>query len=123
MELGLGPVDFVLDGDPAPLHQKTAEPSPQFSAHFLRPNGWMHQDATLHGCVRWGPPIDDDSPAVTPPPATCWQYRWDHAKKTTEETGAMTENDESPDDRNRTEQRRRCHASRDGRGQRHTRRR
>ena len=68
MELGLGPVDFVLDGDPAPLHQKTTEPSPQFSAHFLWPNGWMHQDATLHGCVRWGPPIDDDSPAVTPPP-------------------------------------------------------
>jgi len=28
------PGDFVLDGDPAPFHQKGAEPPPQFSAHF-----------------------------------------------------------------------------------------
>jgi len=34
MVLGLGPGDFVLDGDPAPLPQKGAEPPPQFSAHF-----------------------------------------------------------------------------------------
>jgi len=30
---GLGPGDFVLDGDPAPLHKKGAEPPPQYSAH------------------------------------------------------------------------------------------
>jgi len=32
MEVGLGPGDFVLDGDPAPLPKKGAEP-PQISAH------------------------------------------------------------------------------------------
>ena len=34
MEVGLSPVDFVLDGDPAPLRTKGVEPPPQFSAHF-----------------------------------------------------------------------------------------
>jgi len=34
MELGLCPVDFVLDGDPVSFLQKGAEPPPQFSAHF-----------------------------------------------------------------------------------------
>ena len=34
MEEGLGPGDFVLDGDPAPLPKKGAEPPPQFSTHF-----------------------------------------------------------------------------------------
>jgi len=33
-EVGLGPDDIVLDGDPAPLPQKGAEPPPQFSAHI-----------------------------------------------------------------------------------------
>ena len=30
MEVGLGPGDFVLDGDPAPLPRKGAELPPQF---------------------------------------------------------------------------------------------
>jgi len=34
MEVGLSPGDFVLDGDPALVPQKGAEPPPQFSAHF-----------------------------------------------------------------------------------------
>jgi len=34
MEVGLRPGDFVLDGDPASLPQKGAEPPPQFSVHF-----------------------------------------------------------------------------------------
>jgi len=34
MEVGLGPGDFVLDGDPVTFPQKGAEPPPQFSAHF-----------------------------------------------------------------------------------------
>jgi len=34
IEVGLSPVDFVLDGDPAPLPKKGAEPPPQLSAHF-----------------------------------------------------------------------------------------
>ena len=62
MEPGLGPGDFVLDGDPAPLSRKGAEPpSPIFGPFLLWPNGWMHQDATWYGCrpqprglcVRW----------------------------------------------------------------------
>jgi len=36
MVLGLGPGDFVLDGDPAPLPKKGAEHlPPKFSAHVL----------------------------------------------------------------------------------------
>ena len=34
MEVGLSSGDFVLDGDPAPLPQKGAEPSSQLSAYF-----------------------------------------------------------------------------------------
>ena len=34
MEVGLSPGDFVLDGDPAPLLKKGAEPPLQFLAHF-----------------------------------------------------------------------------------------
>jgi len=34
MELGLRPGDFALDGDPAPLRKKGAEPPAQFSANF-----------------------------------------------------------------------------------------
>ena len=39
-EVGLGPGDFVLDGDPVPLPQKGAEPLFNFRPW---PNGWMHQ--------------------------------------------------------------------------------
>jgi len=43
MEVGLGPDDFVLDGDPAPLPKKGAEPHPQFSAlvHCGQTPGWI----------------------------------------------------------------------------------
>jgi len=34
MELGLGPGDFVLGGDPASLPKRGRSPTPQFSAHF-----------------------------------------------------------------------------------------
>ena len=33
MAVSLGPGDFVLDGDPAPLIKKGAEPLPQFWTH------------------------------------------------------------------------------------------
>jgi len=47
MEVGLGPGDFVLDGDPAPSPQKGGgAPFPISGPFLLRPNGWMHQDAT-----------------------------------------------------------------------------
>jgi len=64
MELGLGPGDFLLDGDPAPPAQKGAEPPPQiFGPCLLWPNVWMDQGGTWHGgrpqsrrlCVTWGP--------------------------------------------------------------------
>jgi len=42
MEVGLGPGDFVSDGDPAAPPQKGAEP-PIFGPCLLRPNGWMDE--------------------------------------------------------------------------------
>jgi len=35
MELGLGPGDFGLDGDPAPLPKKGAKPPPNFLPMFI----------------------------------------------------------------------------------------
>jgi len=62
-EVGLGPGDFVLDGDPAPPPQKGEEPTQIFGPCLLWPNGWIDQDGTWHRCrpqprrlcVRWGP--------------------------------------------------------------------
>ena len=48
MEVGLGPEHIVLDGDPAPLPEKGAEP-PIFGTFLLWPNGCMDQDATWYG--------------------------------------------------------------------------
>ena len=52
MEVGLGPGDFVLDGDPAP-HQKKGHSTPHsiFGPCLLWPNGWMDQDATWYGSI------------------------------------------------------------------------
>jgi len=61
MEVGLGPVHIVLDGDTAPLPKKGAEP-PQFSAHLCcgqtagcikMPFG-MEVGLSPGDCVRWG---------------------------------------------------------------------
>jgi len=43
MEVGLGPGDFVLDGDPAPPPKKGGRAAPQFSAHVYcgQTAGWM----------------------------------------------------------------------------------
>ena len=63
-EVGLGPSDFVLYGDPAPPPRKgCGAPPPIFRPCLLWPNGWMDQDGTWHGCgprsrpycARWGP--------------------------------------------------------------------
>jgi len=45
MEVGLRPGDFVLDGDPALLFKKVAEPGGGTPC-LLWPNGWMDQDGT-----------------------------------------------------------------------------
>jgi len=43
MEVGLGPGNFVLDGDAPSLPKKGAEPPPQFSAHVYcgQTTGWI----------------------------------------------------------------------------------
>jgi len=38
-EVGLGPGDFVFDGDPARLRKKGHSPDPIFGPHLLWPNG------------------------------------------------------------------------------------
>ena len=64
MEEGLGPGDFLLDGDPAPPPQKGVKPpSPIFGPCPLWPHGWMDQNGTWHRggpwsslhCARLGP--------------------------------------------------------------------
>ena len=64
MEIGLGPVHIVLDGDTAPLPKKMGQrPPPIFSPSLLWPNGCIDQDTTWYGgrprptqhCVRCGP--------------------------------------------------------------------
>jgi len=47
MEVGLSPGHFVLDGNPAPLLKKGAQP-PLFGPCLLWPNGWMDQHATWY---------------------------------------------------------------------------
>ena len=49
MEVGLSPGHIVLDGEPAPLPKKGAEPHPIFGPRLLWPNGCMDQDATWYG--------------------------------------------------------------------------
>jgi len=49
--LGLGPVDFVLDGDPAPPSPKGGEGGPC----LLRPNGWMDEAGTWQGRIGLSP--------------------------------------------------------------------
>jgi len=61
MQEGLGPGDFVLDGDLAPPAPKCGQPI--FGPCLFCPNGWMDQNGTWHGgglrsrpqCARWGP--------------------------------------------------------------------
>ena len=76
MSLGLGPGDFVLNGDPAPLPKKGQIPQ-ILGPCVLWPNGWMHQDATQYGgrprptrqCVRRqgpsSPPLKGNSPQLS----------------------------------------------------------
>jgi len=44
IKVGLGPSDFVLDGDPAPPPQKVGQSPPIFGPCLLWPNGCVYQD-------------------------------------------------------------------------------
>ena len=63
MEVGLGPGDFVLDGNPAPSPKRGRSPSP-FSAHVYcgQTAGWIKMALGME--VGLGPShtvLDDDS--------------------------------------------------------------
>jgi len=85
MLVGLGPGHIVLDGDPALLLKKGAEP-PIFGPCLLWSNGWMDQDGTWHEgmprprrhCVRWGPssPPQKGSGAPNFGPCLLWSNGW-----------------------------------------------
>ena len=53
MEEGLGPGDFVLHGDPAPLPKKGRSPLPIFGPCPLWPNSWMDRNDTRHRGGSW----------------------------------------------------------------------
>ena len=58
-DVGLSPGDFVLDGDPAPLATKKAQPecgAPICGPCLLWQKGWMDQDGTWHGGRPWSSP-------------------------------------------------------------------
>jgi len=55
IEVGLGPDEVVLDGDPAPPPSKKGGHSlPIFGPCLLWPNGWMDQDASYYTEVGLG---------------------------------------------------------------------
>jgi len=64
VELGLGPGDFVLDGDPAPPPQKGAEP-PKFSAHVCcgQTAGWIKMVLRMDVGLSSGDFVLDGDPA------------------------------------------------------------
>jgi len=53
MEVGRGPGDFVLDGNPGPLPKRGVAPTPIFGACPLWPNGKIDHDDTSHGGGPW----------------------------------------------------------------------
>jgi len=83
-EVGLGPGEIVLDGDPPSSPLKGAHPL--FSTTFIVPNGWMNQDAAAYGGSPQPRPIalDGDPAAPTknraqPPiigPYLLWPNGW-----------------------------------------------
>jgi len=88
-EVGLGPGDFVLDGDPAASPKRGRSPQ-IFGPCLLWPNGWMDQDDTWHVgrpqprrfCIRWGPsPLpktEEEPPSSIFGPFLLWPKGWMH---------------------------------------------
>ena len=104
MQVGIVPGHIVLDGDPAPPPPKGHSP-PIFGPYLLRPNGWMHQDATWYGCrpqpgglcVRWGPPSPStiSGPCLLQPngwmdEAGTWHGGWPQPRRLCVRWGAST---------------------------------
>jgi len=85
MEVGLGPGQNVLDGNPATPHPNGHSP-PILGPYMLWPNGWIVQDATWYGgrprseqhCVRWGPRSPSPKGAQPPVfgPCLVWPNSW-----------------------------------------------
>jgi len=73
-KVGLGPGHIVLDGNPAPLPKKGAQP-PNFRPMFV-PNGWMDQDDTIGMEVGLGPGhfVVDGDPAPPKKSGHCPQF-------------------------------------------------
>jgi len=79
-EVGLGPGDIVLDGDPAP-HSRKGEQQPAllFGRCLLLPNRFMHQDTSWYRgrprprrhCVRWGPSFPTERGTAAPTFGAC----------------------------------------------------
>ena len=67
MEVGLGPGDFVLDGDPAAPLQKKGQ-SPQFSAHVYcgQTAGWIKMPLGTEIGLDPGDIVLDGDPAPLP---------------------------------------------------------
>ena len=68
MEVGLGQGDFALDGDPALLPKKAAEPPPQFSAHVYcgQMAGWIKMPLGMEVGLGQGDFVLDEDPAPLP---------------------------------------------------------
>ena len=66
MEVGLGPGDFVLDGDPAPLPQRGT--APRFSAHVCcdQTSEWIKVPLRLEVALSPGDIVLDEDPAPLP---------------------------------------------------------
>jgi len=91
MEEGLGPGNFVLDGDPAlPSPKRGWIPSSIFGPCPLWPNGWMDQDGTWHRggpwsrlhCSTLGPSSPPQKTGAEPPPNFRQINRWMHQDAT-----------------------------------------
>ena len=69
MELGLGPGDFVLDGDPAPLPKRGAKHPPNFSTHVYcgQTAGWVKLVLGMEVRLSPGDFVLDGSPVLFPP--------------------------------------------------------
>ena len=66
IEVGLGPGDFALDGDPAPPEEKGQPPTTRFSAHVYcgHTAGWMKTPLGMevdlgsrHNVLDWDPAL------------------------------------------------------------------